>query len=105
MYLGLPLGVPNKVVYGWVGVEEKVRRLALWKSQYISKGWRIPLIKSIMVSMSVYQMSLFQMPISVARRLKKMQRDFLLGGVTWRGKFILLNGKWCVGIRRKGGLE
>ena len=45
VYLGLPLGVPNKVVYGWDGVEEKVRRrLALWKSQYISKGRRITLI-------------------------------------------------------------
>ena len=45
VYLGLPLGVPNKAVYGWDGVEEKVRRrLALWKSQYISKGRRITLI-------------------------------------------------------------
>ena len=107
VYLELPLGVPSKAVYGWDGVEEKVRRrLALWKSQYISKGGRITLIKSTMVSMSVYQMSLFRMPISVAKRLEKLQRDFLLGGgVTWRGKFILSNGKWCAGIRRKGGLE
>ena len=26
VYFGLPLGVPNKAVYGWDGVEEKVRR-------------------------------------------------------------------------------
>ncbi|RVX18136.1 LINE-1 retrotransposable element ORF2 protein [Vitis vinifera] len=78
VYLGLPLGVPNKVVYGWDGVEEKMRRrLALWKSQYISKGGRITLIKSTMVSMPVYQMSLFRMPVSMARRLEKLQRDFL----------------------------
>ena len=60
VFLGLPLGVPNKAVYGWDGVEEKVRRRpALWKSQYISKGGRITLIKSTMASMPVYQMSLF----------------------------------------------
>ena len=108
VYLGLPLGVPNKVVSGWDGVEEKVRRrLALWKSQYISKGGRITLIKSTMASMSVYQMFLFRMPISMARRLEKLQRDFFLGGRrgTWRGKLILSIGRWCVGIRRKGGLE
>ncbi|RVW76031.1 hypothetical protein CK203_055324 [Vitis vinifera] len=35
VYLGLPLGVPNKAVYGWDGVEEKVRRrLALWKGGF-----------------------------------------------------------------------
>ncbi|RVW81724.1 LINE-1 retrotransposable element ORF2 protein [Vitis vinifera] len=97
VYLGLPLGVPNKVVYGWDGVEEKMRRrLALWKSQYISTGGRITLIKSTMVSMPVYQMSLFQMPISVARRLENCKETSCGEGVTWRGKLILLNGK-CAG--------
>ena len=33
VYLGLPLGAPNKVVLGWDGVEEKVRRrLALFQT-------------------------------------------------------------------------
>ena len=83
VYLGLSLGVPNKATYGWDGVEEKMRRrLALWKSQYISKGGRITLIKRTMGSMPVYQMSLFRMPIYVVRRLEKLQRDFLWG---WGG--------------------
>ena len=43
------------------------------------KGWEITLIKSTMASMSVYQISLFRMPKSVARRLEKLQRDFLWG--------------------------
>ncbi|RVW23288.1 LINE-1 reverse transcriptase-like [Vitis vinifera] len=39
VYLGLPLGAPNKASSLWDGVEERVRRrLALWKHQYISKG-------------------------------------------------------------------
>ncbi|RVX06271.1 LINE-1 retrotransposable element ORF2 protein [Vitis vinifera] len=50
IYLGLPLGVPNKATYGWDGIEERTRRrLALWKSQYISKGGRITLIKALWV--------------------------------------------------------
>ena len=80
-YLGLPLGAPNKSLSAWDGVEERVRRrLALWKRQYISKGGRITLIKSTMASMPIYQMSLFQMPKVVARRLEKLQRDFLWEG-------------------------
>ena len=105
VYLGLPLGVPNKVVYGWDGVEEKMRRrLALWKSQYISTGGRITLIKSTMVSMPVYQMSLFQMPISVARRLEKLQRDFLWGGSHMERKAHLVKWEVVCGDKENGGL-
>ena len=80
-YLGLPLEAPNKAPSVWDGVEEKVRRrLARWKRQYISKGGRITLIRSTLASMPIYHMSLFRMPKSVARRLDKVQRDFLWGG-------------------------
>ena len=86
-YLGLPLGVPNRASSMWDGVEEKVRRrLALWKRQYISKGGRITLIKSTLASMPIYQMSIFRMPKSVAKRVEKTQRDFLWGGWKLGGK-------------------
>ena len=104
VYLGLPLGVPNKAAYGWDGIEEKMRRrLALWKSQYISKGGRITLIKSTMGSMPVYQMSLFRMPMSVARRLEKLQRDFLWGGLMERKTHLVKWGVVC-GDKENGGL-
>ena len=105
IYLGLPLGAPNKAVSGWDGVEEKVRRrLAIWKKQYISKGGRITLIKSTMASMSVDQMSLFRMPNSVARRLEKLQRDFLWGGGNLEWKAHLVKWEVVCGDKEKGGL-
>ena len=89
----------------WDGVEERVRRrLALWKRQYISKGGRITLIKSTLTSMPIYQMSIFRMPKSVAKRVEKTQRDFLWGGGNLEGKVHLV--KWDVVCTAKlnGGL-
>ena len=58
-YLGLPLGAPHKSMVVWDGMEEMMWKiLALWKIQYISKGERITLIRSTLVSMSIYLMSL-----------------------------------------------
>ena len=80
-YLGLPLVAPHKSVVVWDGVEERMRkRLALWKRQFISKGGITTLIRSTLVSMPIYLMSLMRMPRVVKLRLEKIQRDFLWGG-------------------------
>ncbi|KAJ9701371.1 hypothetical protein PVL29_006637 [Vitis rotundifolia] len=81
VYLGLPLGAHHKATSMWDGVEERMRRrLAQWKRHYISKGGHITLIKSTLASMPTYHLSLFRMPKSVAKRLERIQRDFLWGG-------------------------
>ena len=91
-YLGLPLGAHHKAISMWDGVEERMRRrLALWKRQYISKGGRITLIKSTLASIPIYQLSFFRMPKLVARRLEKLQRDFLWGGGRMKRKIHLIN--------------
>ena len=89
----------------WDGVEEGVRkRLALWKRQYISKGGRIILIKTTMTIMPLYQMSLFRMPKTVARRLEKLQRDFLWGGGNLEKKAHLVNWEVVCADKENGGL-
>ena len=105
VYLGLPLGANHKATTMWDGVEKRMRRrLALWKRQYLSKGGRITLMKSTLASIPIYQLSLFRMPKLVAKRLEKLQRDFLWGGGSLERKIHLINWEVVCNQKEKGGL-
>ena len=104
-YLGLPLGAKHKEARVWDGVEERFRnRLALWKRQYISKGGRLTLIRSVLSNMPTYLLSLFRIPKKVKLRLEKIQRDFLWGGGSSERKIHLLNWDSVCQSKEKGGL-
>ena len=80
-YLALPLGAKHKALGVWDSIEERYRkRLAAWKTQYISKGGRIMLIRNTLSSLPIYHLSLFCMPKKVCARLERIQRQFLWGG-------------------------
>ncbi|KAB1210543.1 hypothetical protein CJ030_MR6G010839 [Morella rubra] len=101
---GLPLGARFKSIHIWDDIIERTeRRLAGWKQCYLSKGGRVTLIKSILVNLPTYFLSLFPLSSSVACRLEKLQRDFLWGSNENVHKFHLL--KWdkvCCPIRNGG---
>ena len=47
-------------------MEERFKkRLGLWKCQYISKGGRTTLVRSILSSLPIYFLSIFQMPKTI----------------------------------------
>ena len=104
-YLRLPLGAKHKEARVWDGVEERFRnRLALWKRQYISKGGRLTLIRSVLSNMPTYLLSLFRIPKNVKFRLEKIQRDFLWGGGSSERKFHLINWDSVCQSKEKGNL-
>jgi hypothetical protein len=59
---------------------------------YLSKGGRLTLIKSTLSNLPTYLLSMFPIPLKVANRLEKIQRDFLWGGIGDEAKFHLV--KW-----------
>jgi hypothetical protein len=105
-YLGLPLGALFKLKTMWAGLEDLMsRRLAPWKRAYLSKGGRVTLLKSTLLNMPTYMLFLFPIPAYVAKRLEKIQRDFLCGGMNVdEFKFHLVEwDKVCSPIK-EGGL-
>lgn len=90
-YLGMPLGAKSRSISIWEPLVERFRRrLAVWKRTYLSKGGRLVLLKSTLSSLSVYMMSLYLMPMTVALELEKIMKRFLWGTRDGDKKFHLV---------------
>jgi hypothetical protein len=104
-YLGMPLGASYKAVAVWNPILEKLERhLSGWQKLYLSKGGRLTLLKSTLSSLPTYFLSLFTIPISVVRRIEKLQRDFLWGGMGDEVKHHLVGWDKVCAPKEVGGL-
>ena len=93
IYLGMPLGANHKALNIWDGIIEKTeKRLALWKSQYLSLVDRVVLINAVLNSLPTYVMSLFPIAGEVLKIQDKLRRDFLWLGSKIEKSFNLV--KW-----------
>jgi len=107
IYLGMPLGDKSKSKGIWNNVLEKCeKKLANWKSQYLSLGGRATLINSVLDALPTYMMSVYPMPASVRDRLDAIRRNFL-----WQGncdpnkhKFHLVKWNEVLVSKKEGGL-
>ena len=68
-YLGVPLGANPKKINTWKPILDKIeRKLSCWKSSLLSKARRLVIIKAVLNNLSVYYLSLFQMPKTFAKK-------------------------------------
>ena len=75
--MGLPLGGNSCRKMFWESEVRKVRKmLDWWKRSFLSRGGRLSLVESVLSSMSIYFLSLFKIPVSVAKEIESLMRDF-----------------------------
>ncbi|WMV22162.1 hypothetical protein MTR67_015547 [Solanum verrucosum] len=104
-YLGMPLGAKSKSIEIWNGVIEKCeKKLARWKTQYLSMGGRLTLINSVLNALPTYMMSLFPIPARVIKKLDRIRRNFLWQGNNEKKRFHLVKWESVVTGKKNGGL-
>ncbi|CAL5365331.1 unnamed protein product [Camellia sinensis] len=104
-YLGLPLGANPRKKSTWKPVVEKFKKkLASWKRRFLSFAGRLTLIKSGLSNLPVYFLSIFKLPIGVAKTIDRIQSNFLWGGSEVQRKIHLVQWKEVCKSKDQGGL-
>ncbi|WMV13372.1 hypothetical protein MTR67_006757 [Solanum verrucosum] len=100
-YFGMPLGENSNSVDVWNDVLEKCeKKLARWKTQYLSLGGRLTLINSVLDSLPTYMITLFPIPARVIKRLDSIRRKFLWHGNKERKGFNLVKRKVVTTVKK-----
>ncbi|KAJ1691081.1 hypothetical protein LUZ63_015236 [Rhynchospora breviuscula] len=96
-YLGLPLTSkrPDRACFQKL-VDKVTSKLAGWKSPLLSRAGRIVLASSVLSSIPVFFMSVFQLPSSVVKAIDKARRNFIWQGNTGRGLPLLAWSRVCL---------
>ncbi|GKD02323.1 hypothetical protein Tco_1177297 [Tanacetum coccineum] len=104
-YLGVRVGDNMSLVKAWDETLNKLRmRLSKWKLKTLSIGGRLTLIKSVLGSSPIYNMSLFMVPKSVISSMEGMRRDFFNGVQDGQRKISWTKWSKVLAAKKYGGL-
>jgi hypothetical protein len=91
-YLGLPVGANSRSMTTWEPFVDKISgRLNTWGHKYISFGGRIVLLNSVLNAIPIFYLSFLRLPVQVWKRVVRIQREFLWGGVGGGKKICWVN--------------
>ncbi|BBH09066.1 hypothetical protein Prudu_021464 [Prunus dulcis] len=104
-YLGMPMlhSRITKLTYGSL-IDKVHKRLASWKSKFLSLAGRATLIQAVTSAVPIYAMQTSKLPISVGHELDKLNRNFFWGGREKKLKIHLCQWDLACRPKHKGGL-
>jgi hypothetical protein len=104
-YLELPIGANPKSEVTWKPLLDNLRkRLFSWRNKHISLGGRIVLINVVLNAMPIFYLSFLKIPVSVRKKVVRIQREFLWGGVKGGKKVSWIKWPVICKEKEKGGL-
>jgi len=104
-YLGLPVGANPKSMSTWEPmVESLCGKLNSWGHKYISFGGRIILLNAVLNSIPIFYLTFLKMPVQVWKRIVRIQREFLWGGVGGGRKVSWVKWKSVCQQKANGGI-
>ena len=105
-YLGVKVGASSSRSCSWEEVLNKISfRLSKWKLKTLSIGGRLTLLKSVLTSMPLYQMSVYKVPMGVLNRMESMRRNFFNGVDDKERKISMIGWKKILASKKNGGLR
>nr|GEV53302.1 tubulin alpha-2 chain [Tanacetum cinerariifolium] len=85
-------------------IERTACRLSKWKLKTLSIGGRLDLLKSVLGSMPIYNMSLFKVPKKVLHHMESMRSHFFNGFELSSKKSVWVKWKHALASKDKSGL-
>jgi len=105
-YLGLPLHTRQLRRLDIQPVIDKVaNRLSTWKGSFINRAGRLMLVNSVLSSMPVYFLTVFDLKKWALKKIDKIRRGFLWNGTSQaKGSQCLVAWDTCKKPKANGGL-
>ncbi|GJY92839.1 RNA-directed DNA polymerase, eukaryota [Tanacetum coccineum] len=104
-YLGINVGGNNSLIKAWDESINKLKtRLSKWKLKTLSIGGRLTLLKSVLGSTPIYNMSLYKVPKAVLSSMEAIRRDFFNGSKDNDRKIAWVKWAKVLAPRKHGGL-
>ncbi|GJW02387.1 RNA-directed DNA polymerase, eukaryota, partial [Tanacetum coccineum] len=104
-YLGVMVGGNMSLVKAWDDTINKLKvRLSRWKLKTLSIGGRLTLLKSVLGSTPIYNMSLYKVPKADLNSMETICRDFFNGIPDGERKIVWVKWTKVLASKNQGGL-
>ncbi|GJT52968.1 RNA-directed DNA polymerase, eukaryota [Tanacetum coccineum] len=104
-YLGILVGDNMSSIKAWDETITKIKkRLSKWKLNTLSIGGRLTLLKSVLGSTPIYNMSIFKVPKSILNQMERLRRNFFNGVQDGDRKIAWVKWSKVLASKKFGGL-